>query len=144
MIVKYMTGSLMLLITACGIALISRAAEPVASAGLQDANLVLVCPETLLRGCCDGYCSKTQPCVPCYRRGCGCDDYCCKPSPCIPCYRGSCVAYCYCPKPCPDLCRPLVADFFSCAAPNAPCEEPVLVGESSPGNPKAPVESSRR
>ena len=52
--------------------------------GLQDPNGVLVCPDALLRGCCDGYCSKIQPCIPCYRRGCGCDDYCCKPSPMHP------------------------------------------------------------
>ena len=49
----------MLLPIACGaLALIARAEEPAGIAELQDPNRVLVCPEALLRGCCDGYCSK--------------------------------------------------------------------------------------
>ena len=43
-------------------------------------------------------------------------------------------------KPCPDLCRPLVADFFTCAAPSAPmCRRRFSLGESSPGPVDGPL-----
>ena len=73
----------------------------------------MVCPDALLRACCDLYCSKPQPCIPCFVNGCGVA-YCPKPLPCIPCYIGGCTADCYCPKPCPDLCRPIASDYFRC------------------------------
>jgi hypothetical protein len=85
----------------------------------------LVCPDALLRACCDDYCPKRPPCIPCFNRCCGCDDYSGKPEPCIACYRGGCLD-CYCPKPCPNLCRPLVADYFTCAKGRAACAEPVI------------------
>jgi hypothetical protein len=73
-----------------------------------------VCPDILLRSCCDDYCAKPQPCIPCYCCRCGPDDYCAKPCPCVPCYRECCTPDCYCRKPCPDLCRPLTGDYFTC------------------------------
>jgi hypothetical protein len=83
----------------------------------------LVCPDALLRACCDDYCPKRPPCTYCYNRCCGCNDYCSKPCPCIPCYRAGCLCDCYCPKSCPDLCRPLVADFFTCTKGSSNCAD---------------------
>src|SRR5689334_4574435 len=50
--------------------------------------------------CCDDYCSKPLPPVPC-GPGCCCDNYCCKPLPPVPC--NPCCNCCdnYCPKPLP-------------------------------------------
>jgi len=81
----------------------------------------LTCPEPLLRGCCDKYCPKAQPCVHCFCHGCEKDVYCYKPCPCVPTYHGGCTAGGYCPKPCPDPCRPLFADYFTCAGYGAGC-----------------------
>jgi hypothetical protein len=81
----------------------------------------LTCPQYLLRGCCCNYCPKPLPCLHCFGHCCGPDDYCAKPYPCIWCYRGSCCGDCYCCKPCPDLCRPLAADYFTCAMGSDAC-----------------------
>jgi hypothetical protein len=81
----------------------------------------LTCPEALLRGCCDKYCPKPQPCLPCFCHGCAKDDYCCKPCPCILNYHGGCAADCYCRKPCPELCRPLFSDYSTCAGYGVGC-----------------------
>lgn len=81
----------------------------------------LTCPETLLKGCFDPYCSKPLPRIDCLRRGCGQDDYCGKPGPCIPCLRGCCPG-CYGRKPCPDLCRPLSAQYYHCTGACDPCD----------------------
>jgi hypothetical protein len=96
------------------------ATEPAAAPESIYPSQQLVCPTELLGGCCGVYCPKPMPCIRCFF-GCRCDDYCSKPIPCVPCYRESCTAYRYCGKPCPDLCRPLAADFFTCAGLNADC-----------------------
>jgi hypothetical protein len=75
---------------------------------------MLVCPDELLRRCCDIYSPKPLPCVPCFHPGCGACGYCSKPCPCISGFCGSRTAYCYRRKPCPDLCRPLDAHYFTC------------------------------
>jgi hypothetical protein len=74
----------------------------------------LVCPDNLLRACCDFYCPKPQPCVCCYCFGRSNDCYCCKPQPCIDCFRGPYTCDCYCGKQFPNLCRPIFADYFRC------------------------------
>jgi hypothetical protein len=73
-----------------------------------------VCPNTLLRACCDFYCPKPQPCICCCSidRANGC--YCGKPQPCIGCFRGPFTSNCYCEKPFPHLCRRIFADYFHC------------------------------
>jgi hypothetical protein len=73
-----------------------------------------VCPDALLRGCCNIYCPKPIPCIKAFCRGCCKDCYCSKPYPCIPCYCRTGTSYCYCNKPGPDLCRPIAADYFTC------------------------------
>ena len=97
------------------------AEEPVGVERLVYPRQVLVCPDALLRSCCDIDCSKPLPCIPCLDYGCCKDDYCSKPCPCIPGFCQSCGPDCYCRKPCPNLCRPLAADYFSCAVSNAVC-----------------------
>jgi hypothetical protein len=74
----------------------------------------LVCPDNLLRACCDFYCPKPQPCVCCHCFGRSNDCYCCKPQPWIDCFRGPYTCDCYCRKPYPFLCRPIFADYFHC------------------------------
>ena len=74
------------------------------------------CPNALLRACCDVYCPKPQPCISSLHVVCGKDDYCRKPCPCVRCLGGCCATDSYCRKPCPNLCRPLVAEFFTCAS----------------------------
>jgi hypothetical protein len=83
----------------------------------------LVCPDNLLRACCDIYCPKPQPCVCCYCFGRTNDCYCCKPQPCIDCFRGPHRSDCYCPKPLPYLCRPIFADYFRCVPKSDGCVE---------------------
>ena len=81
----------------------------------------LVCPDALLRGCCDIYCPKPLPCKSCLCRGCGKVDYCGKPCPCVPCFRNHCTRDCYCRKQCPEPCRPLFCDYFTCPGWGAGC-----------------------
>ena len=80
-----------------------------------------VCPDELLRACCEDYCRKPQPCVcfHCFARTSDC--YCCKPMPHIGCYKGSCLSDCYCEKPFPDLCRAIWADYFRCVVNPGDC-----------------------
>jgi hypothetical protein len=92
----------------------------------------LTCPEHLLRGCCGHYCPKPLPYVPCFSYECGKDDYCCKPCPCVPLYHGDCSPDCYCRKPCPELCRPIAADYFTCAGWSAPCANPGACDSKTP------------
>jgi hypothetical protein len=99
------------------------AAEPGGLARSLYPLQALTCPEALLRGCCEKYCRKPQPCPPCFCHGCAKDDYCCKPCPCISNYHGGCAADCYGRKPCPELCRPLFADYFTCAGQSAGCTD---------------------
>jgi hypothetical protein len=73
----------------------------------------LVCPDNLLRACCDAYCPKPQPCIPCFCSGWG-TCYCAKPEPCIPCFDAGRTSNCYCQKPCPYPCRPIAADYYRC------------------------------
>ncbi len=114
------------------------AEEPYAATGPILRKCSLVCPDILLRGCCSIYCPKPMPYVPCVCCCCP-DDYCCKPCPCIPCYRGG-VCDCYCPKACPILCRPIVADYYTCEAgtPCGVCASTHLVNEPPPANGNAP------
>jgi hypothetical protein len=98
-------------------ALAERTAGAVRSA---DRTPKWVYPQTLLHGCCPIYCPKPLPHLPCWCYGCGCDDYCGKQRPNVPCYRGGCCDY-YCPKPYPCLCRPLAADFYTCAEESTNC-----------------------
>jgi hypothetical protein len=88
--------------------------QPLCSTG------ALVWPSELLRACCNVYCPKPQPCIPCFSRGCGIG-YCPKPLPCVPCFAAGCSENCYCPKPCPDLCRPIGADDYRCAEARTDC-----------------------
>jgi len=83
----------------------------------------LVCPDNLLRACCDFYFPKPQPCVCCYCFGRSNDCYCCKPQPCIDCFRGPYTCDCYCRKPYPNLCRPIFADYFRCVPRSCGCVE---------------------
>jgi hypothetical protein len=85
----------------------------------------MVRPTELLRCCCDNYCRKTLPCITDFCAVRLPDNYCSKPCPCVPCYDAPCASECYCRKQCPDLCRPLAADYFSCATCSAGCAEPV-------------------
>jgi hypothetical protein len=79
----------------------------------------LTSPEVLLHGCCDDYCRKPMPCLNDFCATPLGDVYCRKPCPCVPCFPSYCGHDCYCRKPYPDLCRPLAADFFTCARPEA-------------------------
>ena len=74
----------------------------------------IVCPNDLLCACCNIYCQKPQPCIPCFASGCGVT-YCPKPLPRVHCFAIACSAHCYCPKPCPNLCQPIAADYYRCA-----------------------------
>jgi hypothetical protein len=96
--------------------------EPSSVNGPGGLGSTLVCPDALLRRCCDIYCPKPSPCIPCFRPGCGVC-YCSKPCPCITRYCPSCTDYCYCRKPCPDLCRPLDAHFFTCVKKYPACAD---------------------
>ena len=84
----------------------------------------MTCPDALLRGCCDDLLPKAAcRALPASVVHAVEDDYCRKPCPCVPCFRGCCTTDCYCRKPCPDLCRPLAADYFTCASRGAACGE---------------------
>lgn len=65
--------------------------------------------------CCDDYCPKSMPCVPCAPNGC-CNDYCAKPMPCT-----APLNYCgpndFCPKPCNMYLPPCWPAWYSCGAP---------------------------
>ena len=64
--------------------------------------------------CCDDYCRKPLPCVPCLTFAPSCNAYCRKPEPCLPCY---CPGWCpdtYCPKPLPKFCWPVLNEFYRC------------------------------
>lgn len=65
----------------------------------------LVCPNLLLRACCNRYCPKPQPCIQVFSSGCG-RKYCPKPFPWIPCFPSGCSGNCYEPKSYPNLCVP--------------------------------------
>jgi hypothetical protein len=106
-----------------GLTLVATANESDVVARSLYPSQAWTCPEALLRGCCDTYCPKPQPCISCFCRTCGVDVYCCKPCPCVPIYRACCGPDCFCRKPCPDLCRPLAADYFSCAGWCATCAD---------------------
>lgn len=81
--------------------------------------------------CCDNYCPKPQPCVPCAPLGC-CNDYCAKPYPCPPCRLCYCGLNDYCPKPyCFNLscCWPA---WYSCGAIDCPSRtEPIQISRTS-------------
>jgi hypothetical protein len=89
----------------------AHSTEPASAAPAALPLQSLTCPDALLRRCCDCYCSKPQPSITCFCRGCCGFDYCRKPCPCVSCFHGGC-GECYCRKACPDLCRPLAADYF--------------------------------
>jgi hypothetical protein len=89
----------------------------------------LVCPNDLLRACCDTYCRKPQPCIPCFCSGCG-NCYCSKPLPCIPCFDVGCTSHCYDEKPCPNLCQPIAADFYRCVSGRTGCTESDALGSA--------------
>lgn len=91
----------------------------------------LACPDALLRRCCDIYCPKPFPCLPCFHQGCGAYGFCTKPCPCVPGYCASCTTYGYCRKPCPDLCRPLDAHYFTCVNKRAACADSSAFGGST-------------
>jgi hypothetical protein len=103
-----------------GLVRLAPADDPASIAPADLPLRALICPDALLRGCCDTYCPKPLPCITRFRRGCGTDDYCKKPCPWVSCIHG-CCADCYCCKPCPDLCRPMAADYFTCAERSAAC-----------------------
>lgn len=100
------------------------AAETISSSSSLDAcsPTALVCPQTLLRGCCPVYCSKPLPGLPSWCYCPGPNDYCRKPAPGVSCYRNSNCRDDYCCKPCPDVCRPLSAHYFTCAVGSGDCE----------------------
>jgi hypothetical protein len=114
--------SLPLVVTFClEMARFAAADEPASVERLIYPRQMLVCPDNLLRACCDIYCCKPLPCIPCLGHGCCQDNYCSKPCPRVPGFCQSCVKDCYCRKPCPDLCRPIAADYFSCVPLSATC-----------------------
>jgi hypothetical protein len=105
-----------------GLARIASCDEPASGAPTILPLQSLTCPEALIKGCCDTYCPKPQPCITCYCPTYGANCYCRKPCPCVTCFRAVC-GLCYCPKPCPNLCRPLAADFFTCAEGRPGCAQ---------------------
>ena len=121
-----------------GLVRLALADEPASVAPATLPLQALTCPGVLLRGCCDIYCPKPLPCFACYCRDCGTDDYCEKPCPWVPCFRGCGTGYCYCCKPCPDLCRPLAADYFTCAQRSAAC---ACSGELAPSSAQPAVQT---
>lgn len=80
-----------------------------------------VCSSALLSGCPGNYCAKPMPCIKAYCPGCGDDDYCCKPMPGVQSFCGPWRCDRYCPRPFPCLCRPLAADFYTCATGRPGC-----------------------
>ena len=119
-------------LTVCVCAALARLAmaqEPAASRQLLYPFHSLVCPNDLLRACCDTYCRKPQPCIRCFCSGCG-DCYCRKPLPCIPCFDVGRTSNCYCQKPCPDFCRPIAADYYRCAPGHNGCTESGAFGSA--------------
>lgn len=97
---------------------------------------MLTCPTDLLRGCRDLYCPKPLPCPTPLCGECG-NDYCRKPCPSVRCFGGCRGADCYCRKPCPNLCRPLAADYFTCAEGSDGC------AESPPSGPATTLPNAR-
>jgi hypothetical protein len=97
-----------------GLAQFALAELPADGAECVYAAPQLVCPECLLRGCCNNYCGKPIPCQRPFCDFCCVNCYCRKPCPCVPCYCRSCSGSCYCDKPFPCMCRPIAADYYSC------------------------------
>ena len=127
-----MTLKRTMLLTVCvGIALgrLAMAQEPAAPRQSLYPFHTLVCPNDLLRACCNTYCKKPQPCIGCFCSGCG-DCYCPKPLPCIPCFDVGRTSNCYCQKPCPDFCRPIAADYYRCVPGCAGCTESGAYGSA--------------
>jgi hypothetical protein len=67
--------------------------------------------------CCDDYCRKPMPCIPCVRLGTCPDNYCRKPMPCVTCPARSCCPNNYCRKPLPNLCWPVDHGTYRCPPP---------------------------
>lgn len=63
------------------------------------------CCETPFDTCCDDYCRRPPPRIPCRVDRCGCDDYCRKPQPCTTRPQLTCVDDYDC-KPLPRMCPP--------------------------------------
>lgn len=129
-------STLLVLTASFALVRVTAAQEPVDANRSLFPFQALVCPDKLLRACCDFYCSKPQPCIGCSSSAYG-ECYCGKPQPCIPCYGGGYAAHCYCPKPCPSLCRPIAADYFRCVDRDADCMDchPSRAHATCPGGP---------
>lgn len=95
--------------------------ESLSASGRQTSRDELVCPQTLLRGCCSEYSTKPLPCLPSWCFCPGPCDYCRKPAPCVSCYRIPNGCDDYCCKPSPDVCRPLSAHYFTCVVGSGDC-----------------------
>jgi hypothetical protein len=128
----------------CGVLVPAAAAEDAVDVPRSPYPLdALTCPDVLLRGCCNIYCSKPLPCIQPFCRSCCKDCYCDKPCPCIPVYCRGVSSYCYCCKPCPDLCRPIAADYFNCVERSAGCAHPhAIPNEQVPAVPLQAVNSA--
>lgn len=67
--------------------------------------------------CCDNYCPKPMPCIPCVPLGKCPDNYCRKPTPCIMSPVRGCCPDNYCRKPLPYLCWPVDHCNYRCPPP---------------------------
>lgn len=106
--------------TACLIVVLSltvlgttNAAEPYCQSGwwntaIQPNSACQPCCVVQFAICCDDYCRKPCPRIPCRPTQVECDDYCRRPEPCVPRPCVTCVDD-YCRKPFPKTCWPVNA-----------------------------------
>jgi hypothetical protein len=99
-----------------GLALLMVAVLTPSSIAADTGPVATCCDARSCCTCCDNYCPKLLPCVPCAPRGC-CDSYCPKPMPWTKplCY---CGPNDYCPKPCIYV-PPCWPAWYSCGAQNS-------------------------
>lgn len=86
--------------------------------------------------CCDDYCRKPCPRIPCRPTNCECDDFCRRPEPCVPRPCLTCVDD-YCRKPLPRTCWPMNPHTYCipyCSASGSP-----EAGSPSEGLPPVPA-----
>lgn len=110
---RFLSPILLILLLVCGSPGLRADDPPDAAAPALLPRQEFVCPDALLRGCCENYCSKPAPCLTGFCHDCKPDNYCAKPCPPVHCFHSDCGAL-YCSKPCPNLCRPLAADYYIC------------------------------
>lgn len=113
------------------------AAEPYCRTGWWNSPNVSACSPTCcvmqFAMCCDDYCRKPSPRIPCRPTSCQCDDYCRRPEPCVPRPSLTCVDD-YCRKPLPKTCwptNPHARCIPYCSANGAPDAVPPDGGEAA-------------